>query len=95
MIQNQSHKNTDCHAQVFVISACSFTFQGYQLLLEQQGISASHIRFDGDTANREDVYNIIRNHEATISVFPGKAIVDLLESLKRLADILNTLPVIR
>ncbi|ELE9703649.1 EAL domain-containing protein [Enterobacter cloacae] len=95
MIQNQSHKNTDCHAQVFVISACSFTFQGYQLLLEPQGISASHIRFDGDTANREDVYNIIRNHEATISVFPGKAIVDLLESLKRLADILNTLPVIR
>ncbi len=95
MIQNQSHKNTDCHAQVFVISACSFTFRGYQLLLEQQGISASHIRFDGDTANREDVYNIIRNHEATISVFPGKAIVDLLESLKRLADILNTLPVIR
>ncbi|MRM10088.1 EAL domain-containing protein [Enterobacter cloacae subsp. dissolvens] len=95
MIQNQSHKNTDCHAQVFVISACSFTFQGYQLLLKQQGTSASHIRFDGDTANREDVYNIIRNHEATISVFPGKAIVDLLESLKRLADILNTLPVIR
>ena len=41
MIQNNSHNNHDCHAQEFVISACSFTFQGYRLLLKEQGGEAA------------------------------------------------------
>ena len=95
MIQNNSHNNHDCHAQEFVISACSFTFQGYRLLLKEQGGLASQVRFEDDVANREDVYTIIKNQDAKITVFLGEEIVDLLQSLRHLADLLNTLPVIR
>lgn len=95
MIQNNSHNNHDCHAQEFVISACSFTFQGYRLLLKEQGGVASQVRFEDDVANREDVYTIIKNQDAKITVFLGEEIVDLLQSLRHLADLLNTLPVIR
>ena len=56
---------------------------------------ASQVRFDDDVANREDVYTIIKNQDAKITVFLGEEIVDLLQSLRHLADLLNTLPVIR
>ena len=95
MTHKVSLVNGACDEQSFVISACGFTFQGYSLMLNKYGIQASHIHFDGDDVFPQDVENILVNHGAHIVVFLGKGIVNLLESLKRLASILNALPVIR
>lgn len=87
--------NAACNERRFVISTCGFTFQGYSLMLEKYGIEASHIHFQGDDACERDRENIVINHNAHIVVFLGKGVVNLLESLKRLASVLNALPVIR
>lgn len=88
-------RNGACDEQKFVISACGFTFQGYRLILNKYGIQASLIRFDGDDISQRDRKNILINQSAHIVVFLGKGIVNLLESLKRLASVLNSLPVIQ
>lgn len=95
MTQNISFRNAAFYEQKFVISTCHFTFQGYSLLLKQYGIDASHVRFEGDEPSRQDLENILSSQNAQISVFLGKGVVSLLESLKRLACVLNKLPVIR
>ncbi|MCV3771047.1 MULTISPECIES: EAL domain-containing protein [Enterobacter] len=95
MTHNISLRNRVCDEQKFVISACGFTFQGYRLFLNQYGIQASHIHFDGDEASQQDMENILINQNAHVVVFLGKGILSLLESLKRLASVLNALPVIR
>lgn len=95
MGHNNFRKNAACHEHEFVISACGFTFQGYSLFLEERGIKASHIQFEGEEVSCQDVENIIKNHGSEISVFLGKDIVNLLESLKRLASVLNALPVLK
>lgn len=95
MTHKISLRNEACDEHKFVISACGFTFQGYRLILNQYGIQASHIHFDGDEASQQDLENILINQSAHIVVFLGKGIVSLLESLKRLASVLNALPVIR
>lgn len=95
MGHNHFRKNAACYEHEFVISACGFTFQGYSLFLEEQGIKASHIQFEGDEVSCQDVENIIKNHDSEISVFLGKDIVNLLESLKRLASVLNAMPVLK
>ncbi|ESN13194.1 hypothetical protein L370_03471 [Enterobacter sp. MGH 24] len=95
MTHKISLRNGACDEQKFVISACGFTFQGYSLILNQYGIQASRIHFNGDEASHEDIENILINQNANIVVFLGKGIVTLLESLKRLASVLNALPVIR
>ena len=95
MTHNISLRNRACDEQKFVISACGFTFQGYRLFLNQYGIQASHIHFDGDEASQQDMENILINQNAHVVVFLGKGILSLLESLKRLASVLNALPVIR
>lgn len=95
MAQNMYHENTACHEQEFVISTCGFTFQGYSLFLKEQGIGASRIQFDADDVRQQDVKNMLLNHDAIISVFLGRDIVNLLESLKKLASVLNALPVIK
>ena len=95
MIHTISLRNEACDEHKFVISACGFTFQGYRLILNQYGIQASHIHFDGDEVSQQDLENILINQSAHIVVFLGKGIVSLLESLKRLASVLNALPVIR
>lgn len=94
MAQNISRKNVACHEQEFVISACGFTFQGYRLLLEEQGIKASHLQFNDDEIPPRDVEEILSNQHVKVSVFLGKDIVNLLESIKRLASVLNALPVL-
>ncbi|WP_368743056.1 EAL domain-containing protein [Enterobacter asburiae] len=95
MTHKISLRNEACDEHKFVISACGFTFQGYHLILNQYGIQASHIHFDADEASQQDLENILINQSAHIVVFLGKGIVSLLESLKRLASVLNALPVIR
>ncbi|EOY8404234.1 EAL domain-containing protein [Enterobacter asburiae] len=95
MTHKISLRNEACDEHKFVISACGFTFQGYRLILNQYGIQASHIHFDADEASQQDLENILINQSAHIVVFLGKGIVSLLESLKRLASVLNALPVIR
>lgn len=95
MTHKVSLVNGACDEQSFVISACGFTFQGYSLMLNKYGIQASHIHFNGDEVSPQDVENILVNHNARIVVFLGKGIINLLESLKRLASVLNALPVIR
>ena len=95
MTQKISLRNGACDDQKFVISACGFTFQGYRLILEKYGIEASLIRFVGDEISQRDRKNILINQSAHIVVFLGKGIVNLLESLKRLASVLNSLPVIQ
>ncbi|SAD63626.1 protein YjcC [Enterobacter cloacae] len=95
MTHKFSLRNGACDEQSFVISACGFTFQGYSLMLNKYGIQASHIHFDGDEVSPHDVENIFVNHNAHIVTFLGKGIIGLLESLKRLASVLNALPVIR
>ncbi|BBJ63137.1 EAL domain-containing protein [Enterobacter asburiae] len=95
MTHTISLRNEACDEHKFVISACGFTFQGYHLILNQYGIQASHIHFDGDEVSQQDLENILINQSAHIVVFLGKGIVSLLESLKRLASVLNALPVIR
>ncbi|WP_253384670.1 EAL domain-containing protein [unidentified bacterial endosymbiont] len=86
---------TACGKQKYVISSCAYTFQGYQLLLKEQGINASRIFFEGDDVSHEDVNEIILNKNAEISVFLGREAVSLLGTLKKLAGLLNALPVIR
>lgn len=81
--------------QKFVISACSFTYQGYSLFLKEQGITASQIRFNGETIAQGDIKNIVINQYAEISVFLDNDVVNLLDTLKKLATLLNVLPVIR
>ena len=95
MIQTISHRNAARYEQHFVISACGFTFQGYTFFLQQHGINATHLRFNDDEPNPDDVENIVSNQEAEICVFLGDDIVLLLESLKKLASVLNDLPVVR
>lgn len=95
MTQKMSLKNGVCDEHKFVISACGFTFQGYCSILNKYGIHASQIHFNGDEVSQQDVENILKNQDAHIVVFLGKGVVNLLESLKRLASVLNALPVIR
>ena len=95
MTHKISHRNVARDDRRFVISTCGFTFQGYALLLKKYGIDASHIHFEGDDVCQRDRENILNNQHANIVVFPGKGIVTLLESLTRLASVLNALPVIR
>ncbi|MCR2770628.1 EAL domain-containing protein [Enterobacter kobei] len=95
MTHKISHRNVARDDRRFVISTCGFTFQGYALLLKKYGIDASHIHFEGDDVCQRDGENILNNQQAHIVVFPGKGIVTLLESLTRLASVLNALPVIR
>ncbi|HCR0227825.1 TPA: diguanylate phosphodiesterase, partial [Enterobacter kobei] len=95
MTHKISHRNVARDDRRFVISTCGFTFQGYALLLKKYGIDASHIHFEGDDVCQRDRENILNNQHAHIVVFPGKGIVTLLESLTRLASVLNALPVIR
>ncbi|MEL4867940.1 EAL domain-containing protein [Pantoea agglomerans] len=95
MTQKISLRNGACDDQKFVISACGFTFQGYRLILSKYGIEASLIRFVGDEISQRDRKNILIHQNAHIVVFLGKGIVSLLESLKRLASVLNSLPVIQ
>lgn len=95
MTQKMSLKNGVCDEHKFVISACGFTFQGYCSILNKYGIHASQIHFNGDEASQQDVENILKNQDAHIVVFLGKGVVNLLESLKRLASVLNAHPVIR
>lgn len=95
MTHNFSLGNGACDEHSFVISACGFTFQGYSLMLNKYGIKASHIHFEEDVVSPQDVQNILVNHNAHIVTFLGKGITGLLESLTRLASVLNALPVIR
>jgi FOG: EAL domain len=95
MAHNNICKSAARYEQEFVISACGFTFQGYSLLLEEQGVKASHIQFDGEEVSRHDIENIMLNQCSMISVFLGRDIVNLLESLKKLASVLNELPVLK
>lgn len=95
MTHKISLRNGACDEHKFVISACGFTFQGYCSILHKYGIHASRIHFNGDEASQHDIENILKNQGAHIVVFLGKGVVNLLESLKRLASILNALPVIR
>lgn len=95
MIQNISHTNAARYEQHFVISACGFTFHGYTLFLQQHGINTVRLRFNEDVPHPGDVENIVQNQWAEICVFPGNDIALLLESLKKLASILNLLPVAR
>lgn len=95
MTHKISHRNVARDDRRFVISTCGFTFRGYALLLKKYGIDASHIHFEGDDVCQRDRENILNNQHANIVVFPGKGIVTLLESLTRLASVLNALPVIR
>lgn len=95
MTHNFSLGNGACDEHSFVISACGFTFQGYSLMLNKYGIQASHIHFEEDVVSPQDVQNILVNHNAHIVTFLGKGITGLLESLTRLASVLNALPVIR
>lgn len=88
-------KSTARYEQEFIITACSFTFQGYRLLLEKQGIKALNIEFDGDEVSQQTIDDILSNQYATISVFLERDIVNLLESLKKLASVLNALPVLK
>jgi len=95
MTQKTSLRNAACDEQKFVISTCCFTFQGYCLLLKQYGINASLIHFEEDEVHQRDLEEIVKNQHASVSVFLGKGVVELLASLKRLASVLNALPVIR
>ena len=95
MTHKISLRNGACDEHKFVISACGFTFQGYCSILNKYGIHASRIHFNGDEASQQDIENILKNQDAHIVVFLGKGVVNLLESLKRLASVLNALPVIR
>ncbi|BFT81470.1 EAL domain-containing protein [Enterobacter pseudoroggenkampii] len=95
MIHKVSLRNGACDEQKFVVSACAFTFQGYREILSRYGVQATHIHFEGDEVSQQELQNILINQNAHIVAFLGKGIVDLLESLKRLAFVLNALPVIR
>lgn len=95
MTHKISLRNGACDEQKFVVSACAFTFLGYREILSKYGIQASLIHFEGDEVSQQDMENILINQNANIVAFLGKGIVNLLESLKRLASVLNTLPVIR
>lgn len=95
MTHQISLRNDARNEQRFVISTCGFTFQGYHLLLKKYGIETAHIHFDGDALSDPDKENILIHQNAHIVVFLGKGTVALLESLTRLASVLNSLPVIR
>lgn len=95
MTQKTSLRNAACDEQKFVISTCCFTFQGYYLLLKQYGVNASLIHFEEDEVRQRDLEDVVKNQHASVSVFLGKGVVELLASLKRLASVLNALPVIR
>ncbi|MGC8401366.1 hypothetical protein ACP3P6_14940 [Enterobacter mori] len=44
---------------------------------------------------QRDLEDVVKNQNASVSVFLGEGVVELLASLKRLASVLNALPVIR
>jgi hypothetical protein len=78
-----------------MISGCHlnlrFYLPGISLILKKYGIDASHIHFEEMMSpNGSGKYPY--NQHAHIVVFPGKGIVTLLESLTRLASVLNALP---
>lgn len=95
MIQrNTGYAFMHCEKE-FVISACSYTFQGYRFLLKEQGRIASRIIFDGDEVSQSNIQEIILDQFAEITVFLGQDAVTLLGTLKKLASLLNVLPFVR
>jgi hypothetical protein len=72
MTHKISLRNGACDEHKFVISACGFTFQGYRLILNQYGIQASHIHFDGDEVSQQDLENILINQMLILWCFSGK-----------------------
>ncbi|MEG5552315.1 hypothetical protein UXO11_22310 [Enterobacter wuhouensis] len=79
----------------YVISSCSYTFHGYSILVSEQGMSASRISFESDNVSPVDVENMIINQTSKIIVFFESDAFRLLETLKKLSSVLNSLPFIR
>lgn len=76
----------------YVISACSYTWQGYEMLLNHTGIIASRIMVDRDEASQDEVNAVYASAGATVSVFLKGDICDILGSLKKLIVLLNAKP---
>lgn len=73
----------------FVISDCSYTWQGYETLLHKKGISASRIMVDFDEATEEEVKAVYGEAEGHVSVFMKGDLCAILGSLKKLTSVLN------
>lgn len=76
----------------FVLSACMYTFQGYSLLLEEQGVVASRILFEGGSVSKYCIEEVILDKNAEIIVFFPKDVISILDTLKKIALLLNMLP---
>lgn len=76
----------------YVISACSYTWHGYESLLHKKGISASRIMADLDEATADEVQTVYANAEGMVSVFLKGDVCAILGSLKKITSLLNARP---
>lgn len=76
----------------YVISACSYTWQGYELLLHKQGICATRIMVDLDEMTQDEVKAVYENAECIVSVFLKGDLCAILGTLKKMTSLLNAKP---
>ena len=76
----------------YVISACSYTWHGYESLLHRKGISASRLMADRDEATADEVQAVYANAEGIVSVFLKGDVCAILGSLKKITSLLNAKP---
>ena len=76
----------------YVISSCSYAWQGYEMLLNNSGICAYRIMVDGDEPSQEELNAVYASAGATISVFLKGDICEILGSLKKMIVLLNAKP---
>lgn len=75
----------------YVIAACSYTYKGYEALLENSGISTSRIMINHDKITGDEIDAINRDADGEFSVFLKGDICAILSTLKKTVSLLNAL----
>lgn len=73
----------------YVITNCSYIFQGYQFLMKQIGVSTLRIMSNHDDATIQEINNIESSRRSRVSVFLDGDICSVLTALKRTASLIN------
>ncbi|WP_230353814.1 EAL domain-containing protein [Lelliottia sp. WAP21] len=75
----------------YVISSCSYTWWGYEKLLDNNEIACSRIMVDHDDARGADLHDF-NNEIGTLSVFLKGDLCAILDTLKKCVSFLNAVP---
>lgn len=77
------------YTNAYIISACSFAYEGLSRLLAGKGIDASRVVYDADHVKKDELDVIFRASEIRIYVFLQGDVSSVLSTLKKLVFLLN------